>query len=73
MAVVLVGESVVMFFVPTAESPKQITIDTAPITYLQQHQGEGRFLDFAVLYPNWGTDFGLNCALVHRPALPAAT
>ncbi|MHB1969757.1 MAG: hypothetical protein ACYCPK_05935, partial [Acidimicrobiales bacterium] len=31
-----------------------------PIAYLQTHQGEGRFLDLAVLYPNWGSVFGLN-------------
>jgi hypothetical protein len=60
IALVMVGESLLLFFVPTAESPKQITIDYAPIQYLQQHQGQYRFLDFAVLYPNWGTEFGLN-------------
>ncbi len=60
IAVILVGEAVILFFVPTAESPKQITVDYAPIHYLQRHQGEDRFLDLAVLYPNWGTEFGLN-------------
>ena len=60
VALVLVGESLVLFFVPTAESPKQITIDYAPIQYLQKNQGEERFVDFAVLYPNWGTEFGVN-------------
>lgn len=60
IAIVLVGEAVVLFFVPTAESPKQVTIDYGPIHYLKAHQGEGRFLDLAVLYPNWGTEFGLN-------------
>ncbi len=59
LAVIMAGEAVVLFFVPTAESPKQITIDTAPIAYLQAHQGEGRFLDLAVLYPNWGSYFSL--------------
>ncbi len=60
IAVVIIGESLLYFFVPTAESPKQITIDYAPITYLQTNQGQYRFLDFAVLYPNWGTYFGIN-------------
>jgi len=48
------------FFVPTAESPKQITIDYAPIEFLQKNLHQERFLDFAVLYPNWGTEFGIN-------------
>ena len=60
IALVVVGESVLLFFVPTAESAKQITVDYAPIHYLHQHQHEARFLDLAVLYPNWGTEFGLN-------------
>ncbi len=60
IALVVVGESLLLFFVPTAESPKQITIDYAPIQFLQANQGEERFLDFAVLYPNWGTEFGIN-------------
>jgi len=60
VVLILVGESVLMFFVPTAESPKQITIDQAPISFLLKHQGHYRFLDFAVLYPNWGTEYGLN-------------
>ncbi len=60
VALVLVGEAVLLFFVPTAESPKRITIDYAPIHFLQKHQGEERFVDFAVLYPNWGTEFGIN-------------
>jgi hypothetical protein len=60
MAVVLGGEALLLFFVPTAEAPKQITLDEAPIAYLQQHQGHYRFLDFAVLYPNWGSQYGLN-------------
>jgi hypothetical protein len=60
IALVIVGESLLYFFVPTAESPKQITIDYAPVHFLQHHQGQERFVDFAVLYPNWGTEFGLN-------------
>jgi hypothetical protein len=60
LALVVVGEALVMFLVPTAESPKQLTVDYAPITYLQANLGEQRFVDFAVLYPNWGTYFGVN-------------
>jgi hypothetical protein len=60
VAIIMVGESLLFFVVPTAQAPKQVTIDYAPITYLQTHQGEERFLDLRVLYPNWGSEFGLN-------------
>ena len=35
-------------------------MDRAPLTFLQTHQGQQRYLDLAVLYPNWGTQYGLN-------------
>ena len=60
VALVLCGEALLLFYVPTAESPKQITLDEAPIAYLHAHQGNERFLDFAVLYPNWGSQYRLN-------------
>jgi Bacterial membrane protein YfhO len=60
LVLIIVGESILYFFVPTAEAPKQIILDKAPIEFLQQHEGSYRYLDFGVLYPNWGTQFGLN-------------
>jgi hypothetical protein len=60
VAAVLVGESLIMFMIPTVSSPKEINIDYAPINYLLQHQGEERFVDLGVLFPNWGSQFGLN-------------
>jgi hypothetical protein len=60
IALIIVGESFLYFFVPTAESPKQITVDYAPIHFLQKNLHKERFLDFAVLYPNWGSYFGVN-------------
>jgi hypothetical protein len=60
ISVVVVGEALLYFFAPTAESPKQITIDYAPIQFLQRHLHQERFLDLAILYPNWGTEFNIN-------------
>jgi len=59
IVLVVVGESLLYFFVPSAEAPKQITLDEAPIAYIKAHQGHERFLDFGVLYPNWGSQYGL--------------
>jgi len=60
IALVVVGESLVLFIVPTLSAPVSLTIDYAPINYLLAHQGEERYLDLQVLYPNWGSQFGLN-------------
>jgi hypothetical protein len=60
VALVLVGESLLIFGVPGGESAKYVYVDQGPITYLRNHEGQDRFLDFAVLTPNWGSQFGLN-------------
>jgi hypothetical protein len=60
VALVLVGESTVLFMVPTISAPESVTVDYGPIHYLWAHQGEERYLDLQVLYPNWGSQFGLN-------------
>ena len=60
VALVLVGESLVMFVAPTVRAPKQVIVDQAPISYLLAHEGQYRYLDFAVLAPNWGSQYGVN-------------
>ncbi len=60
IALVIVGESFLYFFAPTAESPKQITVDYAPIHFLQHHLHQERYVDLAVLYPNWGSYYDIN-------------
>jgi hypothetical protein len=60
VALVLVGESLLMFGVPGGGSAKIVNVDLAPISYLQKNEGNYRFFDFAVLTPNWGSQYGLN-------------
>lgn len=60
ITIVVVGETIVMFQVPTGGAAKQINIDMAPIHYLQANQGQQRFLDLGVLTANWGSQFDIN-------------
>ena len=60
VALVLVGESLLIFGVPGGGSAKIVNVDMGPITFLQKHEGHYRFFDFAVLTPNWGSQYGLN-------------
>lgn len=60
LTLIVVGESLLMFFVPTAVAPKKVIVDQAPISFLLKNQGQERFLDFGVLTPNWGSQYGLN-------------
>jgi hypothetical protein len=60
VALVLVGESLLMFGVPGGESAKFVHVDMGPINFLRTHEGQDRFLDIAVIEPNWASQFGLN-------------
>lgn len=60
VALVLVGESLLIFGVPGGGSAKVVNVDMGPITFLQKNEGQYRFLDFAVITPNWGSQYGLN-------------
>ena len=60
VSVVVVAESLLLFIVPTLAAPAHVTVDNAPLHFLQAHQGEERFVDLSVLYPNWGSEFSIN-------------
>ncbi len=60
VALVLVGESLLLFGVPSGTAAKRVYIDQGPMTFLRTHEGQERFLDFAVITPNWGSQYGLN-------------
>jgi Bacterial membrane protein YfhO len=72
VAAVVVGESLFMFMVPTVAAPKAISIDYAPIHYLQTHEGEYRYVDLGVIAPNWGSEFGLNSLTAIDLPFPSA-
>ncbi len=59
LVTLLSGEAALTYLVPTAEAPTSVTVDQGPITYLQNNIGRARFLDFEVLFPNWGSQYNL--------------
>ena len=59
LVTLLAGEAALTYLVPTAEAPAKVIVDQGPITYLQHNMGRTRFLDFEVLFPNWGSQYSL--------------
>lgn len=57
---VMTLETVSFFAVPTFRSPVGIHLADSSLSYLQQHEGLGRFISLGVLDPNWGSQYGLN-------------
>ncbi len=56
----MVVESLAFIAVPSFRNPVDIHLAPTSLSYLQEHEGLGRFLSLGVLNPNWGSQFGLN-------------
>jgi hypothetical protein len=69
---ILVAEALLLFLVPEASAPRSLTIDTAPVAYLQRHLGSARFFTLGPLQPNYGSYFGIASLNVNDVPVPTA-
>jgi len=60
VALVLVGESLLMFGVPAAGRPRSSTSTWGRSRTCKSTRVTTASFDFAVLTPNWGSQYGLN-------------
>jgi hypothetical protein len=68
----VIAETVLLFLVPEASAPRGVTVDTAPVAYLQRHLGSGRFFTLGPLQPNYGSYFGIASLNVNDVPVPTA-
>lgn len=64
-------EAMLLFVVPEASAPRSVTVDTAPVHYLQRHLGTGRFFTLGPLQPNYGSYFGIASLNVNDVPVPS--
>ncbi len=69
---IVVVEALVLFLVPDGSAPRSVTVDTAPVVYLQRHLGSARFLTLGPLQPNYGSYFGVSSLNVNDVPVPTA-
>jgi hypothetical protein len=70
VAAVMVGESVLLFAAPMAVAPSSLTLNLAPVRFLQANLGQSRYMDVAILYPNWGSEYGISSLAANDLPLP---
>lgn len=70
VALVVVGESVLLFVAPMAVAPSSLTVNLAPVRFLQANLGQYRYMDVAILYPNWGSEYGVSSVATNDLPLP---
>jgi hypothetical protein len=71
VAAIVSIDAFVLFTMPELSAPRGITVDTAPIAFLQRHQGLSRFATLGPLQPNYGSYFGLREINTLEAVLPA--
>jgi hypothetical protein len=64
-------DAFVLFVLPELSAPRSVTIDTAPVAYLQRHLGLSRFATLGPLGPNYGSYFGLRSLNTNDALLPS--
>jgi hypothetical protein len=69
---IVIAEALLLFLVPEGSAPRRVTIDAAPVTYLQRHLGSARFLTLGPLQPNYGSYFGIASLNVNDVPVPTA-
>ncbi|AYG04274.1 hypothetical protein [Gryllotalpicola protaetiae] len=69
LAPILVLEAIGMFVVPQfGATLRPAAVDTAPVSFLQQHLGDARFFGLGILQPNYGSYYGI--ASINENNLP---
>jgi hypothetical protein len=71
VTVAVIGESVLLFAAPMAVAPSSLKVNLTPVHFLQANLGEYRYMDIAVLYPNWGSEYGVSSLAANDLPLPA--
>ena len=69
VAIVLL-EAIVLFIVPELSAPRRVTLDTAPVTFLQQHSGLYRFYTLGPIQPNYGSYYSLGSVATNDLPMP---
>ena len=64
-------EAMLLFLVPEASAPRNVTVDTAPVDFLQRHLGTARFFTLGPLQPNYGSYFGIASLNVNDVPVPS--
>jgi hypothetical protein len=59
-----------MFVVPQFSAPRNSSIDTKPVNYLERHLGQNRFFTLGPLAPDYGSYFGLSSLAVNDVPVP---
>jgi Bacterial membrane protein YfhO len=71
LSVLLAVDACVLFVVPELSAPRSVTVDTAPVAYLQRHLGSSRFFTLGPLAPNYGSYFGVGSLNINDLPIPS--
>ncbi len=65
-------DALALFVAPELSAPRAVTIDRAPVAFLQQHLGLQRFFTLGPLQPNYGAYWGVASLNVNDVPVPSS-
>jgi hypothetical protein len=71
VALVVVGDVLLLFAIPQLSAPRSVRTDTAPVAFLQRNLGQARFFTLGPLQPNYGSYFGISSLNMNDVPSPA--
>jgi hypothetical protein len=71
-SLVVAVDALVLFALPQASAPRDVSVDLAPVRFLQRHLGTSRFFTLGPLQPNYGSYFGIASLNVNDVPVPSA-
>jgi hypothetical protein len=72
VASVVCLDALVLFALPELSAPRSISIDNAPVAYLQRHLGLSRFATLGPIQPDYGSYYGLRSLNADDALSPSA-
>lgn len=71
IAAIVCVDALVLFALPELSAPRKVVVDSAPVAFLQRHQGLSRFFTLGSLQPDYGSYFGLRELNANDALLPS--
>ena len=71
LSALLAIDACALFVIPELSAPRSVTVDTAPVAYLQRHLGSSRFFTLGPLAPNYGSYFGVGSLNINDLPIPS--
>ena len=71
VCLVVAADAMLLFAIPQLSAPRNVTIDRAPVAFLERNLGNARFFTLGPFQPNYGSYFGVASLNINDVPVPS--